>query len=173
EVETITEQGPGAIRRLSIAVLLNERMVTAEDGTLTPAPRSQEEVDALEALVLSAAGIDTERGDSLTLRILPFDMPVMEEAATPSFVETYILPQAVHLGQMAFLGIVTLVIALFVVKPLFTSTGTSVATAEIADNTARPMPTDAAGLLAMITEENPDDAAAILDAWFEDEQQPA
>ncbi|MEM9988562.1 MAG: hypothetical protein AAF723_03505, partial [Pseudomonadota bacterium] len=84
-----------------------------------------------------------------------------------------ILPQAVHLGQMAFLGIVTLVIALFVVKPLFTSTGTSVATAEIADNTARPMPTDAAGLLAMITEENPDDAAAILDAWFEDEQQPA
>ncbi len=170
EIERVTEQAPGAIRRLSIAVLLNEPTALDEEGNIVSAPRSEAELTALEALVTSAAGLDTDRGDTLTLRTLPFEVPEVDLGSGPTFVDTYVMPRAVDIGQMILVGLIAIILGLFVVKPLLTPS--PVAQAEIAEGN-QALPTDAASLLTMLTEENPDDVAAILDEWFEDEQVPA
>ena len=50
--------GPGGIRRLTVAVLVDGEAVTAADGTTTWQPRSEEELAILQELVASAAGLD-------------------------------------------------------------------------------------------------------------------
>jgi flagellar M-ring protein FliF len=169
EIERTIEERPGAVKRLSVAVLLNERYTEAEDGTTIVDPRSQDELNALEALIASAAGIDANRGDAVTLRTLPFEAPATDLIEGPDFVETHVMPRAVDIGQMIFLGLVGLVLALFVVKPLLSQRN------EELEAAAEPkaLPADAASLLTMLTEENPDDAAAILDAWFEEDTHAA
>jgi flagellar M-ring protein FliF len=73
-------RAPGAIRRLSVAVLIDGLRTVADDGTETWAPRSEEELSALRELVASAVGFDESRGDTLTLRTMEF-LPV-EPAGT-------------------------------------------------------------------------------------------
>lgn len=172
EIERRTAQLPGAIRRLSVAVLLNERFTVAEDGTRTVDPRTPEELAALEALVAGAAGTDAERGDSVTVRILPFEAaPAEALVENPGFVEQHVLPRSVELAQMVFLGLIVLVVGLFVLRPALTPRETLSATT-YADGTPQvAAPVDAASLLTMLTGDNPDEAAAILDAWFEEEEQ--
>lgn len=167
QIERVTETAAGALRRLSIAVLINERTVADEEGNLLPDPRTEEELDTLEALVASAAGIDRQRGDALTLSILPFTQIIPPEIIEPSFVDSYIMPRAIEMGQLGFLGLLTLILGLFVVRPLLAPQSLP----EGASATA--LPQDAAEMLTLLAEENPDDAAAILDAWFEEEKQPA
>ncbi len=163
EIERTMQRAPGEIQKLSVAILLNER-TTIEGGQAVPSPRSAEELADLEALVTSAAGINPERGDMLTLRTLPFNLPEVE-VTQPSFVETQVAPRAVEIGQILFLGMIAVILGLFVVKPLLTSSGAG----GEGEEGRGAIPHDAASLLTMLTEENPDNAAAILDAWFEDE----
>lgn len=56
-----TNTAPGAIDRLSVAVLLDEDMLTAEQAA------------DLTATLSAAAGIEPERGDVLTVTRMPFD----------------------------------------------------------------------------------------------------
>ena len=69
-------QGPGHIRRLTAAILVNDRMTGAgQKGKQSNwAPRSAEELRTLTALAQAAVGFDTSRGDSLTVQDLAFDV---------------------------------------------------------------------------------------------------
>ncbi len=58
---TVTERAPGAIRSLSVAVVVDEESVDAA--------RASE----LESLVAAGVGFDEERGDTLALTVIPFD----------------------------------------------------------------------------------------------------
>nr|WP_281373833.1 flagellar basal-body MS-ring/collar protein FliF [Parvularcula dongshanensis] len=156
EIERHTERLPGAISRLSVAVLLNEA-----DGE---AARTPEELSALRALVASAAGIDEARGDTLALRTLAFTQPEPIVTQVPGFVEAEVLPRAVSLLQMGILGVVVIVLGVFVVRPLLSQRAETVAESE-----PGALPKDAVGLLTVLVEESPDDAAAVLDAWLEDD----
>ena len=62
----------GTIKRLSVAVLVNERFT---DDSAEPQPRSEAELSDLRALVESAVGFDSERGDVITLRTMEFEAP--------------------------------------------------------------------------------------------------
>ncbi len=53
---------PGAIKRLSVAVLVDETVVTPEQSA------------AISEMVATAAGIDPERGDQLSVTRLPFEV---------------------------------------------------------------------------------------------------
>lgn len=181
EIERRVERMAGAVERLSIAVLLDERTMTDEEGNLIPQPRTAEELAALEALVASAVGLTPDRGDSLTIRTLPFERPVLEPAEPSSLVDSYVLPNAVSLIQLAFAGIMTLLVGLLVLKPAFTPKQPAAAAAAVgadgapalAGGGAAQVPDDAAGLLTMLTNENPENVAAILDAWFEEDEEEA
>jgi flagellar M-ring protein FliF len=72
----------GSVERLTVAVLVNS-VRTAADGTVAAAPaRSPQEVSQLEALVRGAVGLDSARGDGITVVSAAFERPPeLEDAA--------------------------------------------------------------------------------------------
>jgi len=65
----------GAVKRMSIAVLVDHRVVlNAEETVLERIPREAEELDTIRELVWAASGAVRERGDVVTVSSLPFHM---------------------------------------------------------------------------------------------------
>ncbi len=110
---------PGAVKRMTIAVLVDEQQTIAEDGTVTSEARSEEELAVLRDLVASASGLDEERGDALTVRSLPFKKPEITDFVTkPSMMEKFVEQYLWSTIQSLILGLVALILGLFVVRPL-------------------------------------------------------
>lgn len=118
ETRREVERMPGAIRRLTVAVLIDGTRTTDATGTQVWTPRPEAELAALRDLVASAVGFDDARGDVITLRSLPFE-PV---TALGSDARTGFLARAdldvMTLVKWAFLLVALLVLALFVLRPI-------------------------------------------------------
>ncbi|WP_343069904.1 flagellar basal-body MS-ring/collar protein FliF [Jannaschia sp. Os4] len=72
--ETVSE--PGAVARISVAVLVDEMGEPDGAGGMAYTPRTTEEMERLAALVRAAIGFDAERGDRVsveTMRFAPAD----------------------------------------------------------------------------------------------------
>lgn len=115
-------RGPGGIRRLTVAVLVDGQMTIAADGTTTWQPRSEEEMAALRELVAAAVGLDETRGDILTLKSLEFQVPV----AVGTEAQASLLPplgpiDVMSIIQLSVLALVTLLLGLFVLRPILAS----------------------------------------------------
>ncbi len=109
---------PGDVRRLSVAVLVNDVVTTAADGSRDMVPRPVEEMQALGDLVSSAVGFDALRGDVVTIRSMPFE-PI---AATGSEgMANGPLLDLMKLIRLAAFALVALVLGLFVLRPILTS----------------------------------------------------
>lgn len=65
-------QGPGEIRRLTVAVLLNEPSVM-QGGKRVWQPRSAQQMQRLTQLAEAAVGYDAQRGDVVTVEEIPFE----------------------------------------------------------------------------------------------------
>jgi flagellar M-ring protein FliF len=65
-------QGPGQIKRLTVAVLLNEPYVM-QGGKRVWQPRSAQQMQRLTQLAQAAVGYDAQRGDVVTVEEIPFD----------------------------------------------------------------------------------------------------
>ncbi len=119
ETERQLLRAPGAVRRLTVAVLINDVSAVADDGTVTTTPRSEEELQSLQDLVASAVGIDPDRGDVITLKSMPFEPIAMlgTEVAAP---DAGLPLDTMQLIQIAVLAIVSLILGLFVVRPILT-----------------------------------------------------
>jgi flagellar M-ring protein FliF len=70
----------GRLRRLSIAVIVDDNVTVAGDGSLTRVPRTPEELDRLSNLVKEAVGFSAQRGDTVNVMNSAFTVPVMPEA---------------------------------------------------------------------------------------------
>jgi flagellar M-ring protein FliF len=118
ETEREILRAPGAIKRVTVAVLVNESMVTDAAGNQVPEPRSEEEMQALRELVSSAVGFDENRGDIITLK----SMALLAVPPTGTIAETSLLSRfdidLMSAIQMAILALVTLILGLFVVRPV-------------------------------------------------------
>lgn len=111
-------QGPGAIRRLTVAVLVNGTMAPDETGTPVFQPRPQQELDALAELVSAAVGMNPERGDVVTVKTMQFDTPVAQGTlATPGVFDRLDL-DLMSLVQALVLALVVLILGLFVLRPI-------------------------------------------------------
>lgn len=109
---------PGSVRRLSVAVLVDGVTSTAADGTGTWQPRPDAELADLRELVASAVGFDEARGDRITIRSMEFQpVPVIEPPLPLSFIERMSF-DLVGLAQIGVLALVSLVLGLFVVRPI-------------------------------------------------------
>lgn len=196
------ERGPGAIRRLSVAVLLDGVRSIDANGISQWTPRPVEELDALRELVASTVGFDEARGDVITLRSLPFEPLALAEgsAAGLGLIERLGL-DVMGLIRLAALAAVILVLALFVLRPLLRQDvraseaeflpgparqglpGVSgpVLTGEIDDDIR---PTDARSVASDAVSENPvermrqliaerqDETLEILRNWMEEPEEP-
>lgn len=175
-------RGPGAVRRLTVAVLVNDLTTTAADGTVTTTPRSEEEMTALRDLVASAVGFDADRGDEITIRSLAFEPMAADGtegvAAGMSF-------DVMGLVRLAVLAAVALILGLFVLRPILTSRRAAAAADSPAllpavpvglpaplSDTARVMPEaeiiDPVTRLRRLIEERQDETIQILQTWIEE-----
>lgn len=107
---------PGAIKRLSVAVLLNT--ASAPGGAGNGQTPSETELGALHDLVASAVGFDQSRGDVITLKALDFGpVPLSGTVAISGFLDRLLL-EPMRLVQLGVLGVVCLALGLFVVRPI-------------------------------------------------------
>lgn len=131
---------PGAVRRLTVAVLVDGIRTTGGDGTETWSPRPEDELSALRSLVASAVGFDEARGDEITLQSLEF--PPIEEVGTeaaPIPLLTRLGIDAMQLIQIGVLALVALVLGLFVVRPILRAAPAPALPAPVAEPPTLPV----------------------------------
>lgn len=106
----------GRVRRLSVAVVVDNKMSVNEDGEIITEPLSASELAQMTELVRSAVGFDAERGDTLSVINAPFHVePDIEAPPAPPLWQQ---PAVREIGKQLLGAIVLLVIALSVVRPL-------------------------------------------------------
>lgn len=120
ETEREIVREPGAIRRLTVAVLVNGVPdQTQADTPETLVPRPDSELTALHDLVASAVGYDEARGDVITLKSMPFEPGAVLGTAPTAEGFKFSGLDIGSLFQSAVLALVALVLGLFVLRPLF------------------------------------------------------
>ncbi len=72
---------PGAVKRLSVAVVVDHERTTNEDGEEVKVPRTEEEIQRMTELVEDAVGYEPQRGDSVNVVSTSFviDEPLPED----------------------------------------------------------------------------------------------
>jgi flagellar M-ring protein FliF len=114
------QRGPGAIKRLTVAVLVDGiRSQDADTQEVAWEPRSEAELEALRELVASTVGFDEARGDIITIKTMEFQPAVVEGTLAQSSLFTMSDLDVMTIIQLAFLALVTVVLGLFVVRPIF------------------------------------------------------
>lgn len=96
----------GRLERLNVAVIVDGHW-TGEGDDRTFEARSDEELDQLRSIVASAAGIDTERGDQVTVECVPF----AEEEVIPIEVDPVALIE--RWAPIALGALVAIIVLLF------------------------------------------------------------
>ena len=114
------ERGPGAIERVTVAVLVDGVRSPAADGTAEWAPRPEAELETLRELVQSAVGYREARGDEVTVRSMQFELPASAEAAPGLSLPWFSGGQITQMVTSLLLALVGLGVLAFVVRPLMT-----------------------------------------------------
>lgn len=115
-----TSRAPGALNRLSVAVVLDGKRVTTtgSDGKIESKVEawSAEKLKEFEALVISAAGIQAKRGDTLEIKNMEFQQQdftdaqrMLEESERRSYIHNLIV--------YGVIGMIVFLFFLFVVRP--------------------------------------------------------
>jgi flagellar M-ring protein FliF len=113
----------GRVKRVSVAVLVDGIYSKDNSGGIAYAPRSKEDVERIAALVRSAIGFDQQRGDQVEVVNLRFaEAPaVFEAAADQAWWASYLSftkEDIMRLVELGILLILSLLVLLFVVRPL-------------------------------------------------------
>lgn len=77
---THTRLATGGLRRLSVAVVVDDRHLLQSDGTFKGQAFSQEDVNRFSDLIKQAVGFDSSRGDQVTVTNVTFKMDELIEA---------------------------------------------------------------------------------------------
>ncbi len=107
-------QHSGMVKRLTVAVLLDDKVVT-EGNTTERTPLTDEEIQRITTLVQQSIGYDQERGDRINVINASFTPAEIEEALPePSIMEQ---PWIRNLGKQLLAGIIILVLIFTILKP--------------------------------------------------------
>jgi flagellar M-ring protein FliF len=115
KVRNQTQVG-GRVRRLSVAVLVDGRMVPDAAGELVYEARAAAELEQIASLVRSAIGFDAASGDVVEVRNLPFTLPSPPEGDASWLALTKY--DLMRLAELAALALVALMVILLVVRPM-------------------------------------------------------
>jgi flagellar M-ring protein FliF len=109
----------GAIKRLSAAVVVNNRKSTDAKGKVSIKPLSDAENAQIDALVRDAMGFDRSRGDTVNVQVATF----LEEKEVVAEIPFWKQPEMMELGKeltkYLLIAAVTLILVFGVIKPAF------------------------------------------------------
>jgi flagellar M-ring protein FliF len=120
-----TEEGPGRVRRVTAAVVVNDRSVMEGAGKLEHLvwkPRSADEMRRLEDLARAAVGFDAKRGDQVAMENVSFSSNGPEVKLAPmerAMEEARALMRSQPgLAKTAMLGLCGVLLVLLVLRPM-------------------------------------------------------
>jgi flagellar M-ring protein FliF len=105
----------GSVRRLSVAVLVDNKTTVGKSGKITKTKLKKEEIDQMTALVKEAVGFDATRGDTVNVTNADFTMPPKVEPLPepPIWKQSWVL----DLGKQLLGGLFALIVAFGVIRP--------------------------------------------------------
>jgi len=112
-------ENPGRLRRLTAAIVVNDRMATAatKDKAALWQPRSAEELRNLTALAQAAVGFDAARGDVLQVEDLAFEENSLQQPVSMLSRTLTTAEESPVLVKYAALLVAILVVMAFGVRP--------------------------------------------------------
>ena len=179
-VESVTDE-PGAIERLHVAVLVDEAVV------------SEAQVAAIEELVSTASGIDTERGDQVVVTRLAFDTAAESQATEAAAVQVAAEAAAqtqslIKTGVIGLICLIAIILAFLSTRKARREVATPIDIAALKsaampgndgeDDDAIDVPVinpvaeaskNALDELSVLADRKPEDVAQILQSWLADE----
>ena len=109
----------GAIKRLSVAVVVDGIYTTAPDGTVSYAPRADSELEQIRALVNSAVGYDKNRGDQIEVINMQFaERPELDFEPSEAGLFDFTRDDMFSAAEMAVTLLIALALVFFVMRPL-------------------------------------------------------
>ena len=115
-----TKHQQGTLKRLTVAVVVDDKVVTNADGTQTLVPWTENELERLSILVRDAVGFSAVRGDSVNVLNSPFAGRVIDPTVGVSEVpwwEQWVLPNIKYIASV----LVILLIVFGLLRPMFKS----------------------------------------------------
>lgn len=110
-----TRQSIGAVRRLSIAVVLDNKDGVDTVGKPMSIPLTQPELDQITQLVKNTVGFDAQRGDSISIINIPFHK---EPLAIPIDVPLWEQPRVLEFVKQGISGLLVLALMFGILRPL-------------------------------------------------------
>lgn len=108
----------GAIRRLSAAVVVNQRTQTDARGNVAPVPLTQQQVDQMTALVRESIGFNVDRGDSVNLMNAPFVVDAKADESLAFWQQPAVQELARDLAWPVGAVLLALVVLFGVIRPV-------------------------------------------------------
>ena len=113
-----TRQPAGRLKRLTVAVLVDNLRTTDEEGEVTETALTPEQLENMTRLVKDAVGFDQARGDSVNVVNASFKGELTPEEVTPDEIPLWERPLVRDVAKLLAGLIVLLVLVLMVLRPL-------------------------------------------------------
>lgn len=117
-----TRLANGAVRRISAAVVLDDKQVVDDSGEATRTPLKPEEVERITGLVKEAVGFNEKRGDTVNVLNIAFTPP--EEAEPLPDTSFFDKPWVAAAGKSLLAAAVVLVLVIGVLRPVLSALAT-------------------------------------------------
>lgn len=129
-----TKGAPGVVRRLAVAVVVNNKQDPAKGKA---APLTEAEMRQVNALVQQAVGFNKDRGDTVNVANVPFAPTEREVVAdAPIWKDPSLLAMAKEIGKWLLFAVLALVLWKRLFKPLFEMFAAAAHRAEVEDEVA-------------------------------------
>ncbi len=114
-----TQLATGGVKRISIAVVVDDKKEVAQDGTISTVPRTTEELQRITSLVKQAVGFNVQRGDTVNIVNAAFVAPLELEALpdVPLWEQAWFAP----IVKQSLAALMVLYIIFGVIRPAFKS----------------------------------------------------
>ena len=91
-----SKQAPGQLRRLSVAVVIDDTLHFGEDHNVVRTTRAPEEIERITNLIKESVGFSVARGDSINVINAPFKIsqPIPEKESAPLWEQPWVVDLA-------------------------------------------------------------------------------
>ena len=112
-----TKSPVGVIKRLSVAVVVNNRKVTDAKGKVSYKPLSDDEKNQINELVKNAVGYDQNRGDTLNVQNAAFNDEKEVIPEVPLWKQPEMIELAKNVLKYLLIAVVMMIVIFGIIKP--------------------------------------------------------